>query len=83
MHTGKDLMYEEYCSLLMSATQQYDIQRNERKDKVVQRQIFEHGLTFDETEEFYDTNPYDIDQQVELIEANVYNFIFSLCLANL
>ena len=45
-HTGKDLSYDEYCSLLLSAAQQYDTQIGHSSNKIVKRRIYEHDLYF-------------------------------------
>src|SRR5687767_10007925 len=42
--TGRDLSYDQYCTLLLSAAQQYDQQNAVRGDKVVKRRICQHNI---------------------------------------
>src|SRR5688572_4465847 len=56
---GKQLTYEEYCSLLLSAVQQYDMQCRACPDKIVKRKIYEHEIQSNTYEdEFYDAGTY-------------------------
>ena len=73
--SGKVLSYEEYCSLLLSAAQQYDMQRGARPEKLVKRRIYEHEIQNDLNEdEFYDAGTYDIDQPIDTVSVNVTKF---------
>ena len=48
IHSGKDLNYEEYCSLLLSAAQHYDAQSGSDGLKMVKRWVYKHEfLDFD------------------------------------
>ena len=40
--TGKDLTYDEYCSLLLSAAQQYDNQMRNTGHKIAKRRVYQH-----------------------------------------
>ena len=73
--SGKVLSYEEYCSLLLSAAQQYDMQRAVRPDKIQKQQIFEHDVLPDpDPDEFYDAGTYDIDQPIDTFHVNESRF---------
>ena len=45
--TGKDLSYDEYCSLLVSAAQQYDLQNAGKTGNVAKQWIYAHDLFSD------------------------------------
>ena len=72
--TGKGLSYDDYCTLLLSAAQQYDQQTAEKTDKAVKRRIYSHDIypDHDEDDEYHDT--YDIDHPLDLLEAHATNF---------
>jgi hypothetical protein len=73
--SGKVLSYEEYCSLLLSAAQQYDMQRGTRPDKIIKRRIFQHEVDPDpDPDEFYDAGTYDIDQPIDTVQVNATRF---------
>ena len=65
-------MYKEYCSLLLSVAQQYDMQHSGKVDKFAKQWVYQHGMfDSDATDhEFYDTSMYDIDQPIEPIMVN-------------
>ena len=71
-HTGKDLSYQEYTSLLLSAAQQYDEKDATKGNKFAKRCIYEHNIFPDA--EFEDavqvSIPNDIDWPFDLIEVN-------------
>ena len=76
-HTGKDLSYDEYCSLLLSAAQQYDAQHSHNTQKMVKRRVFEHDFYPDEdynTGIDYPNNTYDIDQSIADLEIHTTKF---------
>ena len=67
VHTGKDLDYNQYLSLLLSAAQQHDktllsSNRNPR------RRIYDHELDFEAEEETYDA--FSIDSSVDFLSVN-------------
>jgi hypothetical protein len=66
---GRNLTYEEYLSLLLSAATNYDIQFASKKPK---RQVFTHSFHDHNDDDSYDDDPacYDIDAPVSLILAN-------------
>ena len=69
------LTYEEYCSLLLSAAQQYDMQHGVRPDKIIKRRIYQHDIQSDTNDdEFYDTGTYDIDQSIDTVLINATKF---------
>ena len=42
--TGRDLTYDMYCSLLLSAAQHYDTQMKNYSHKIVKRRVYDHEL---------------------------------------
>jgi hypothetical protein len=75
MQTGKDLSYKEYCLLLVSAAQQYDLQNAGKSNNVAKFWIYEHDLFPNhDPDPLYDTNSYDIDQPLDLIQVHATNF---------
>ena len=44
-HTGKDLSYDEYCSLLLSAAQQFDTQIGSNGPNMVKRRVYKHKIS--------------------------------------
>ena len=68
-HTGIDLTYEQYCSLLLSAAQQYDKQLLNPASKTTKRHIYEHDMVSSDGEQFLDCNSFDIDSPIATIEA--------------
>ena len=44
-HTCKDLSCDKYCSLLLSAAQQYDAQIGSNGSKMVKRRVYEHDFS--------------------------------------
>ena len=75
IQTGKDLSYDEYCSLLVSAAQQYDLQNAGKTGHVAKRTIYAHDLFADhDSDPHYDTSNYDIDQPLDLIQVHATNF---------
>ena len=75
MQTGKDLSYNKYCNLLVSAAQQYNLQNAGKTGNVAKRKIYAHDLFSDhDPEPTYDTGNYDIDQSLDLIQVHATNF---------
>ena len=73
--TGKDLSYDEYCSLLVSAAQQYNLQHAGKTGNIAKRRIYEHDLFPDhDPNPHYDTGNYDIDQPLDLIQVHATHF---------
>ena len=72
--TRKDLDYDQYSHLLLSAASTYDAQfvpkatLNLRSSRPVKRAIYAHDI-----DEFYDAAPYDINSSVDVIEANAHD----------
>ena len=65
--TGKDLSYEEYCSLLLSAAQQYDTQIGSNGLKMVKKRVYEHdffNFLHQDIPEMSDDNYHNIDLPV-------------------
>ena len=65
IQTGKMLSYDEYCNLLLSAAQQYDMQNASEISKLPKRRIYDHEIedvTYNGTsnDHFYDID-YPID----------------------
>jgi len=65
IQTGKTLSYDEYCNLLLSAAQQYDMQNGSKISKLPKRRIYDHEIedvTYNGTsnDHFYDID-YPID----------------------
>src|SRR5688500_16884876 len=77
IHTGVDLMYEEYCALLLSAAQQHDQMLSKTPLKAPKRNVYWHKLEEPpdiDGEQFINNTQYDIDHPVEIVEVNVTNF---------
>lgn len=77
IQNGRDLTYEEYCNLLLSAAQQYDTQRTSRAiDKAPKRRIYQHEFVSDDEVEdtFYDAGDFGIDQPIDTLEVNVTKY---------
>src|SRR5687767_2079117 len=74
--TGRDLSYDQYCTLLLSAAQQYDQQNALKGDKVVKRRIYQHDTYSDHVpvDDFQDADVYDIDRPLDLMQAYATNF---------
>ena len=66
-HSGVELTYEQYCSLLVSAAQQYDKQLFNPASQAVQRLIYEHDAASIDGEEY-------INSTVAPIEAYTTSF---------
>ena len=65
---GRNLTYEEYLNLLLSAATNYDIQFATKRPK---RQVFAHHLIDHDDDAYaYDESYYDIDVPVSMILAN-------------
>ena len=73
---GKDLSYEDYCVLLLSAAQQYDEQKAGTTNKIAKRRIYKHETHANKTlpDEYYDAESYDIDQPLDLLQIHSTNF---------
>ncbi len=73
--TGKDLSYDKYCSLLVSAAQQYDSQHAGKAGNTAKYQIYQHDIFPDhDPDPAYDTGNFDIDQPLDLIQVHATNF---------
>ena len=73
--TGKDLSYDEYCSLLLSAAQQYDNQMR-NSGKIAKRRVYDHEIyhnPMDDQDTWYDAS-YDIDLPVADLQIHATNF---------
>src|SRR5687768_7127254 len=78
---GKDLSYDEYCALLLSAAQQYDQQDAKKGDKTVKRRIYEHKYIHNHrNDKLHDAKSCNIDQSLATIEAHATNFNWGPCL---
>ena len=74
-HTGKGLSYEEYCSLLLSAAQQYDKQFFTPAARPPRRQVYEYQTMGSiDSDVFYDGESFDIDSHIDVIEAYATDF---------
>ena len=73
-HTGKDLLYDEYCSLLVSAAQQHDLRSSGKHDNVAKRQIYEHDVTYNHGSDNLTTSDYDIDQPLDILQAHATHY---------
>jgi hypothetical protein len=72
-HTGQALTYQQYFPLLLSAAANYDAHVQAKRGK---RQVLMHDSSFMEQYEDqfgYDTEDYDIDMPVDVIQANAMN----------
>ena len=72
-HTGKDLTYEQYCSLLLSAAQQHDQGLSMMPSKAPKRQIYAHEASDRaniDGELYMDTQAYDIDHPIQTLDVN-------------
>ena len=72
-HTGSDLSYEQYTSLLLSAAQQHDRQLQKPMSRGPKRNVYEHALDYGES--FEDPDPFTIDSSIDAISA--YNVSFA------
>jgi hypothetical protein len=70
-HHVKDIDYEGYVSLLLSAASDYDSKHVINKAK---RQVYQHDVIEYEEETYNDADTFDIDTPVETIQAFVSNF---------
>ena len=76
-HTGVDLTYQQYCSLLLSAAQEHDQRTSRVLMKAPKRNIYAHDVIDDanvDGECYGDNEQYDIDYLLDLIEVNATNF---------
>ncbi len=75
-HTNKDLTYEQYCALLLSAAQQHDTRLSKTPMKAPKRHIYDHEVFEVVTSdgESPDEVAYDIDSDIGTIEVNATNF---------
>lgn len=73
--TGRDLNYDEYRSLLLSAAQQYDNQTKGSSNKIAKRRVYEHDLyqPMEEQETWYDAS-FDIDLPLPDLQIHATNF---------
>ena len=76
-HTGVDLTYPQYTSLLLSAAQQHDKQlMDPSKARYPRCKVYSHELDYENSLEVYNTNCsddvfyYDIDSSVEHLSIN-------------
>jgi len=75
--TGKDLTYEQYCSLLLSAAQQHDQRLSKTPMKAPKRHIYNHEIidnVYADGESFEDAQTHDIDSPVDTFQVNATNF---------
>ena len=71
---GTELKYEDYCSLLLSIAQVYDKHFFKKCTPKSKWHVYEHELdSIHEDGEFYDAFSYDIDSDINVIEANAHN----------
>ena len=76
-HMSKDLTYDEYCSLLLSAAQQYDTQHNSSVNKLAKRRIYEHDFLDSHDTSYCGTEydgTYDIDIPIADLEIHSTKF---------
>ena len=77
MHTKQSLTYDEYCALLLSAAQQYNVQRAGKSKKVATQCIYEHNICRS-SDNFHDTEMFDIDSPCDTIQAYATNYMQGL-----
>ena len=70
---GKNLSYDEYCSLLLSAAQQYNAQIGNNGPKMAKRRVYEHEI-FDAKHNEYFVNSHDIDLPIADLHVNATKF---------
>lgn len=77
-HTGKDLSYNEYCTFLLSAAQQYDTQIGHSGHKIIKRKIFEHDLYLQHHDSDEQDNQYDesIDIDIPIADMQIHTTHF-------
>ena len=77
IQSGKDLTYEEYCDLLLSAAQQYNGCTQSSGSTLAKQQIYNHDFSvdddYDEAYLPYD-GVFDIDQSIHDLHINDTNF---------
>lgn len=75
-HTGIDLTYQQYCSLLLPAAQEHDQRMFKTPMKAPTRHIYASEVMDDvyNDGEGYGDEPFDIDYPVDLIEVNATSF---------
>ena len=74
--TGRDLNYDKYCSLLLSAAQQYDNQMRSHSNKIVKRRVYEHDMYDSQVgvqDNWYDAS-FDIDLPIADLQIHATNF---------
>jgi hypothetical protein len=84
-HTGKDLTYDQYCSLLLSASQQHDRQNLNPSNKQAWRRIYAHQLdtdNYEDKEEYFSHLDYNIDHSIDTMEVYAANFTRGLQLSS-
>ena len=69
--TKKDVDYEGYVSLLLSAAMDYDSKNNGTKSR---RQVYQHHIIDTDDDPDEDIDPFDIDTPVDTIQAFASNF---------
>ena len=69
-HSGKDLTYDEYCSLLLSVAQQYDCHHSNSRQKVAKRRIYEHGY-YSQNDTDYPEKEYEGSYDIDLSIADL------------
>ena len=72
-HMGKDLSYDEYCSLLFSAAQQYDAQIGNNGPKMAKTRVYKHEI-FDIKHNKYFADSHDIDLPIAGLHVNAAKF---------
>lgn len=77
VHTNKDLTYEEFCALLLSAAQQHDQKLSKAPMKAPKRHIYTHDMLdngYVDGESYGEDPMYDIDCPVDTIEVNATHY---------
>ena len=69
-HSGKDLTYDEYCSLLLSVAQQYDCHHSSSRQKVAKRRIYEHDY-YSQNDTDYPEKEYEGSYDIDLSIADL------------
>ena len=71
VHHGKDIDYEGYISLLLSTASDYDSKNLVSKNK---RQVYQHDMVDYDDDVINNTESFDIDTPVDIIQAFASNF---------
>ena len=73
-HTGKALLYNKYCSLLVSAAQQHDLQLVGKQDHPAKQQIYEHDVGHNYDTNKFSTANYDINQPLDFLQIHATHY---------